>query len=66
MPISFKPQPHRIDTSYSHVCGLDIPELLLREAYIMRPDITFQAVSQNNGGNEVVRLVMSKNVCRTS
>ena len=26
----------------------------------MRPDITFQAVSHNNGGNEAVRPVMSK------
>jgi hypothetical protein len=34
----------RIDSKYSHVCGLDMPELLLREAYIVRPDITFQAL----------------------
>lgn len=34
----------RIESSYSHVWGLDMPELLLREAYIFRPDITFQAL----------------------
>ena len=57
--------PIRIDTSYSHVCGLDIPELLLREAYIMRPDITFQVGWETGRVSEPAFMEMNLHAVRS-
>lgn len=57
--------PIRIDSKYSHVCGLDMPELLLREAYIVRPDITFQVGWETGRVSEPAFMEMNLHAVRS-
>ncbi|CAK9043335.1 unnamed protein product [Durusdinium trenchii] len=58
-------EPIRIENSYPNVYGIEMPELLLREAYIMRPDITWQVGWETGRASEPAFMEMNLHAVRS-
>lgn len=58
--------PIRKDESYSDVFGISVPEEVLREAYILQPDITFQAGWETGRASEPAFMEMNLHAVRSN